>query len=238
MSDTTNEARLESQVEKKFETELETEIEKGKLREPQDLPLAEDNSKPLISFDFDGVICRPPFGMNQVLGRDLHEEELPQNVLELDSLISNQWQKQMRRLRTSFFETPKYFGRKAMPGAQEGILAVSQYRTPVIITGRSFLAKEIVVAWLKKHNMEQFFSAVYANHTNLPTRQYKLMMLRRLNINEHVDDDGAISYYLAKKGIGQLYLRNWPRNQGLPYPPNVQRFNNISEIAQSLAQPK
>jgi hypothetical protein len=63
-------------------------------------------------------------------------------------------------------------------------------------------------------------------------------MLRRLNIDEHVDDDGAITYYLAKKGIKQLFLRDWPRNQGLPYPANVAHFTNISEIARHLSRSK
>jgi len=63
----------------KAEQQIEKQIQSGKLREPQDLPLASNNDKPYISFDFDGVICRPPFGQNRVLGRVLHEEEKIEN---------------------------------------------------------------------------------------------------------------------------------------------------------------
>jgi hypothetical protein len=219
----------------KAEEQIEKQIQTGKLREPQDLPLATANDKPLISFDFDGVICRPPFGQNRVLGRNLHDEELPENIRMVDGPATS-LQRRIYLQARGLFEDLKYFGRDPMPAAREGIIAGSQYRTPVIITGRSYLAKSIIDVWLKKYKMEEYFSAIYANNTVLPTRQFKLYMLRRLNIDEHVDDDGAITYYLAKKGIKQLFLRDWPRNQGLPYPENVTHFTNIAEIARFLAR--
>jgi hypothetical protein len=61
-------------------------------------------------------------------------------------------------------------------------------------------------------------------------------MLRTLKIEEHADDDGAITYYLAKKGIPRLYLRDWPRNVGLPYPNNVIHFRYLLEVAQDIAR--
>ena len=220
-----------------LEKQIEKTVEQGKLREPQDLPLASNNDKPLISFDFDGVICRPPFGMNHVLGRKLHEEDLPENIRLVEGPATT-LQRRIYLQARGLVETAKYFGRDPMANARDGIIAVSQYRTPVIITGRSYMAKSIIDAWLKKYKMEEYFSAIYANNTALPTRQFKLHMLRRLKIEEHVDDDGAITYYLAKKGIRQLYLRDWDRNEGLPYPPNVAHFTNISEIATMLSRAK
>jgi hypothetical protein len=133
-------------------------------------------------------------------------------------------------------ETVKYFGRKPMPMAREGLIEVSKYRTPVIITGRSFLAHQIIEAWLTRYNMRQYFAGIYPNNTELRTRKYKLHMLRKMGITEHADDDGAITYYLAIKGIPRLYLRDWPRNEGLPYPAHVKHFLYLSEIAQDLAQ--
>lgn len=230
----TQQAQLAEQA-PQIEKQIEAEIEKGKIREPQDLPLATKNDKPFISFDFDGVICRPPFGMNQVLGRKLSEEELPQIVREIDGPALG-WERRIYLQVRGMFEDLKYLGRDPMPAAREGIIAVSQYRTPIIITGRSYMAKRIIDAWLKKYDMEEYFAAIYANNTALPTRQFKLHMLRRLNIDEHVDDDGAITYYLAKRGVKQLFLRDWPRNSGLPYPDSVQHFTNIAEIAKTLAK--
>lgn len=242
MSETTSTDKEKPTVQKqlaaqvpKAEQQIEKQIQSGKLREPQDLPLATDNDKPYISFDFDGVICRPPFGQNRVLGRMLHEEELPESIRMVDGPATTM-KRQIYLQARGLVEDLKYFGRDPMTAAREGIIAVSQYRTPIIVTGRSYMAKSIIDAWLKRYNMEEYFAAIYANNTALPTRQFKLYMLRRLNIDEHIDDDGAITYYLAKKGVKQLFLRDWPRNQGLPYPPNVTHFTNIAEIAQHLSR--
>jgi hypothetical protein len=122
-----------------------------------------------------------------------------------------------------------------MPHAREGLEAISQLRRLVIITGRSYLAKEIVEVWLKKYEMSHLFEGIYPNNTNLGTRQYKLRTLRHMHITEHADDDGAISYYLAHKNI-KVYLRDWPRNLGLPYPESVVHFQNIAEIAADLTK--
>lgn len=233
MSETSEKEQLE-RVNTKTAEQIEKVVEEGKLREPAELPLAGAKDKPLISFDFDGVVCRPPFGVNAVLGRNLHQEELPENIKIVEGPAKNLPHAIYLQGR-GLFEKLKYFGRDPMQSAREGIIEISKYRTPVIITGRSYMAKAIVDAWLKRYNMEEYFSAIYANNTALPTRQFKLYMLRRLNIQEHLDDDGAITYYLATKGIKQLYLRKWPRNEGLPYPDNVFKFTNIAEVAEHLA---
>ena len=209
---------------------IEQTIQTGTLSTP-----AASSNKPLISFDFDGVVCLPPFGQNRVLGRHLHDEELPENIRMVDGPATT-WQRRTYLQARGLFEDLKYLGRVPMANAREGIIEVCKYRTPVIITGRSYMAKRIIEAWLKKFDMADYFSAIYANNTALPTRQFKLYMLRRLNIQEHLDDDGAITYYLATKGIKQLFLRDWDRNQGLPYPPNVEHFTNISEIVATLAK--
>ena len=220
----------------KLEKELDKELQKGKLAADPDKKLTpEEPDRPFFSFDLDGVICRPPFGMNQILGRNLHEDELPENIRMANGPATTWSKKNYLKLR-GLFETAKYFGRKPMPMAREGIIEISKHRNPVIITGRSFLAHQIVEAWLTRYNMRQYFSGIYPNDTELRTRKYKLHMLRKLNITEHADDDGEITYYLARKGIPRLYLRDWPRNEGLPYPDNVIHFLYIMEIAQDLAK--
>lgn len=194
----------------------------------------ESVGKPLFSFDFDGVICRPPLGQNRVLGRKLHDDELPESVRLVDGPVHGLSQKSWLKFR-GFFETIKYLGRVPMPRAREGLVAMSEVRRPVIITGRSFLAKEIVAAWLKRYDMAQFFDGIYPNNTDVGTRLYKLHTLRNMGITEHADDDGAISYYLARKGI-QIYLRDWSRNVGLPYPDGVVHFRQIEEIVPHLIE--
>jgi hypothetical protein len=214
---------------------IEKELQKGKLFDPNIRLTPDEPDHPYFSFDLDGVICRPPLGFNQVLGRKLHQDELPETVRLVNGPATTPVRKNYLKVR-GLLETVKYFGRKPMPMAREGIIEVSNYRTPLIITGRSFLAHKIIELWLAKYNMSQYFAGIYPNNTELRTRKYKLHMLRRLDINEHADDDGEITYYLAMKGISRLYLRDWPRNAGLPYPNNVLHVRYLTEIAQDLAK--
>jgi hypothetical protein len=222
---------IEKQIQKE-QKRLESPI--SKLSDPNVKLTPEEPDRPYFSFDLDGVICRPPFGMNQVLGRDLYEDELPANIKLVNGPATTWTRKNYLKMR-GLFELAKYFGRKPMPMAREGLIEVSKYRTPLIITGRSFLAHQIIEAWLTRYNMRQYFGGIYPNDTNLRTRKYKLHMLRKMGIEEHADDDGEITYYLAKMGIPRLYLRDWPRNAGLPYPDNVKHIKYLVEIAQDLA---
>jgi hypothetical protein len=194
-----------------------------------------DPNKPFFSFDFDGVICNPPFGQNRLLSRKLHDDELPELIRRMDADPKSFRGKGYRKLRNAV-ETLKYYGRVPLPHAKEGVAAVAAQRNLVIITGRSFLATRIVRNWLERYGMDQHFLGIYANFTDLRTRKYKLHMLRGWNITEHADDDGGIIYYLAKRGIGQLYLRDWKENMGMPYPDNVVHFTDIAEIAKHLEQ--
>ncbi|MEI6046130.1 MAG: hypothetical protein WCS37_17400 [Chloroflexota bacterium] len=216
---------------------LEQILQQSNLSDPYLTLNPEAPDLPYFSFDLDGVICRPPLGMNQVLGRKLHLDELPETVRLLNSPPTSAARKNYLKMR-GLFETVKYFGRKPMPLAREGIIEICNYRTPLIITGRSFLAHRVIEIWLAKYNMNQYFAGIYPNNTALRTRKYKLHMLRRLNIGEHADDDGEITHYLAMKGIPHLYLRDWSRNAGLPYPDHVVHFTYLSEIAQDLAKLK
>jgi hypothetical protein len=194
-----------------------------------------DPNKPYFSFDFDGVICNPPFGQNRLLSRTLHDDELPEQIKRVDAKPTSFRGKGYRRLRNAV-ESLKYYGRVPLPHAKEGVAAVAAQRNLVIITGRSFLAERIVRNWLKRYEMSQYFLGVYANFTDLRTRKYKLLMLRGWNITEHADDDGGIICYLANRGIGSLYVRDWSTNTGMPYPDNVVHFTDISEIARHLEQ--
>lgn len=194
-----------------------------------------DPGKPFISFDFDGVICRPPLNQNRVLGRKLYTDELPTNIRRVDVVPTDLVGKGMRGLRNTV-EAMKYFGRIPMPNAKAGLAEVAKHRNLIIITGRSHLARPIVEAWLKRYGMSEYFLGIFANYTDLRTRKFKLHLLRGFNIEEHVDDDGAITYYLAKTGIDQLYLRDWPSNAGLPYPDNVFHFLDIAQVARHIEE--
>jgi hypothetical protein len=203
------------------------------MAEPIKLELPQgDPTKPFFSFDLDGVIGTPLLGLDWTLSRKLTEDEIGE-VRRLDGPVEGFANKTLLKF-NDLSQRLRYFGRRPLPGTKEGLAEISQMRNLVIITGRSHLAKVIVEAWLKRYQLDPYILQVYANFTDQSTRKYKLHLLRQFGIQEHADDDGGIVYYLAKRGIPRIYVRDWRRNQGLPFPENVVHFSQITEIARDL----
>ena len=123
-----------------------------------------------------------------------------------------------------------------MPDAASGLRAVAELRRPVLVTARSVLGRALVERWLVRYDLRQYVAEIYTNDTPLSGPQFKLWAARSLGLQEHVDDDGSTAYYLATNGVRQVYLRDWPRNRGLPYPPNIHRLRSLDELAGQLAR--
>lgn len=183
--------------------------------------------RPILTVDMDGVLASPFLGLpNVAISRRLREDELPEQVdrLDLDRPGGHgRWRLWLQRLR--------YAGRRPLPGVAEGVAAMAERRELVLVTGRSWLAAPLAEAWLEQHGLRRYFSAIYANNTRLDSARFKLWMARRLGAEEHVDDDGSIAYYLARHGLRRVFLRDWRRNRGLPYPPQVVVVRSLAELA-------
>ncbi|HEY8693692.1 MAG TPA: hypothetical protein VIR57_13245 [Chloroflexota bacterium] len=184
---------------------------------------------PPISMDMDGVICTPFLGTNIAISRKLGLPAMPPHVREFSVEQRRPYQRLRRR-----WETVRYMGRRPLPGIREGLEALIAVRRPVLVTGRSWFARHLIQRWLERYDLATFFQDVLPNNTDLSTPHYKLWTAQRLGHNEHVDDDGSIAYYLANHGV-RVFLRDWPRNRGLPYPPGVTVYRRLEEVAQLLA---
>ncbi|MFN8532222.1 MAG: hypothetical protein U0556_01575 [Dehalococcoidia bacterium] len=186
-------------------------------------------AKPEIAFDLDGVICRPPLGVNVAISRSLHTRPLPPEIGErsVDKLRA------LRVLRYGL-ETLKYYGRRPLPDAKDGLAAVSEFRTPVVVTARNAIGTPIIARWLEIHDLRPYITEIIGNSTHLSPGQHKLRIARLRGISEHVDDDGSVAYYLARNGLKTVYLREWFFNRGLPYPDNVRKVDVLAQIADDL----
>ena len=184
--------------------------------------------KPLIGIDMDGVICRPPLGLNLPIASGPYREHHPR---QMDRRSPQGLMLQTLKL----FLKLKYLGRRPLPGALAGIEAISKYRTPVLVTSRNATGKDLITAWLKRHGFADLFQEVHANSLGLPSPDFKWQTCSRLGIQEFVDDDGRVADLLSRKGLKTVFLRDWPRNRNYDYLPNVTRVKGLAEVASILA---
>ena len=184
--------------------------------------------KPLIGIDMDGVICRPPLGLNVPIAPGPYAERPspPEH---------RQPPRGFSLLALKLFLKLKYFHREPLPGALEGIRAISLYRTPVLVTSRNAAGMPLIVAWLKRYGFIDLFHEVHPNDSGFPSPDFKWHMCSRLGIKEFVDDDGRVADHLSRKGLQTVFLRDWPRNRGYHYLPNVTRVKGLDEVATFLA---
>jgi hypothetical protein len=180
--------------------------------------------------DMDGVICTPFLGTNIAISRKLGLPALPPHVVERTTESRRTYERLRRR-----WETVRYTGRKPLPGIREGLQALCTVRRPVLVTGRSWFARHLIQRWLERYELDGFFDRVLPNNTDLSTPHYKLWTAQRFGHNEHVDDDGSVVHYMASHGV-RVFLKDWPRNRGLPYPANVTVYRRLEEVAELLAR--
>jgi hypothetical protein len=190
----------------------------------------ESDGRPTLALDLDGVIVRPPLGWNVAISRRLDTRPLPETVPMLG--LDRRWG-QRYWLARSALEFARYGGRQPLPGVREALARLATVRRLVVVSGRRWVVRPLVRRWLARHGLVEFVADVYLNDVALPSAQFKLWTLR-LTIGEYVDDDGATAHYLASHSAVVVYLCEWPRNRGLPYPGNVQPVPSLLALAHRL----
>ncbi len=184
---------------------------------------------PVFTCDLDGVLCRPPLGLNLGIGRRLEKRPPAESPPPLEL-------RGVHRLVWLTVEWLRYAGRVSMPDAREGLAAIARHRKVILVSGRKELARPWVERWLRRYGLREYISDVRLNNTRLSTARFKLLVARQVGAREHCDDDGPTAIYLAQNGVPRVYLRDWFMNRGLPYPPNVVVVRSLLEVAEDLAR--
>ncbi|MEE9249055.1 MAG: hypothetical protein V3U79_10215 [Dehalococcoidia bacterium] len=190
-------------------------------------------AKPAIGIDLDGVVCRPPLGLNIAIGRGPYPGSSVEPVRASESASP---EKSLSRSLKTVLLRLKYTGRRPMADAKSGLLAIGEHRTLVLITSRNGLVHQLVESWLSKHGLLSLFEEVHTNDTGLPSPEFKWRTLSGLGIGEFVDDDGRVADLLSRKGLKRVYLRDWPRNRGYRYSTSVTRVRSLKDVARDLAR--
>lgn len=168
----------------------------------------------MVTFDVDGVLSRPPFGINPGSGRN-KARDTPgrRNLL----WMTERW---------------RYMGRRPMPGARAGFLAVAEFADCRVVSARSEEARGRLEGWFAK-----YFGVVPEIHLRPSWRetsaQYKVRKLQELGSMAHFEDDPHTAEWLAEL-LPRVYLVDWSRNRWLAHD-NIVRIKRISEAIPSLA---
>ena len=177
------------------------------------------DTRPLMTVDMDGVFCEPPLGRNLGIHRSFYDPTAEPHPAK----VYPRWVREpLDRLRVDF--------RRPMPGAREALLRLATVRRLVVVTGR----RTVPTWWLRHHDFEGIFEALYVNRSALGSAHYKQATLRRLGAVEHVEDDARTAQLLAQTTDIHVYLCDWPRNRDLALAPAVERVESLLYLAARL----
>src|ERR1051325_9184130 len=141
-----------------------------------------------ITIDLDGVVVRPPFGLNIMIGRRIGRPLLPDELREPPGFS---------RLR-ALMERGRFGFRRPLPGVREAMAEIAKLRTVHILSARSHAGRRSTERWLERHGLASHVAAVHLNPGGVPSPHFKLLTARSLGVTEHVDDDPATADYLAR----------------------------------------
>jgi len=176
------------------------------------------SQRPLVTFDLDGVLCRPPFGINPGKGQHKRRDKAGKRSL---LWLTERW---------------RYAFRKPMPGAVEGFHAAARVADVCVVSARSEEARGLTEAWFRRH-----FGAVPLLHLRPSWRetsaQFKARRLCELQAVAHFEDDPFTAQWVADVGP-RVFLVDWPRNRWLPAREDIVRISSIAEAIPMLATPE
>lgn len=184
-------------------------------------------SLPELTIDMDGVLCRPVLWLNLAISRDISgspDLARPRRKASLTHRVSE----------TRWGQTLRYAWRAPMPLAREGLASLAGLRRLVLLSGRPETSRRTTEDWLRRHGLRDFFAEVVLNDRYLPNASFKLQIARERPVEEHIDDDGRVAYFLTRDRPRTVYLISWHGNAGLPYPPGVCRVRTLVDVAEQI----
>ncbi|MEZ4552629.1 MAG: hypothetical protein AB7L91_13400 [Dehalococcoidia bacterium] len=175
--------------------------------------------RPVTTLDFDGVICRPILGWNIGISRHFVDPD----AAPVPARVPPRWfSRPADYLRFNF--------RRPLPGVDAALEELHALREVVILTGRRTDPR----GWLHRHGLDRHVDRIVVNDTGLRSAHFKLRMVAHLEASEHVDDDGRTAQLLAQRSTTRVYLRDWPRNRGLPFTAGVTRVADLGDFVRRI----
>ncbi|MEX2228037.1 MAG: hypothetical protein WEB13_00215 [Dehalococcoidia bacterium] len=175
---------------------------------------------PLLTLDFDGVICAPILGRNIGIHRSfLDPGATPRPARLWPRRLADPW------------DHLRYDLRRPLPEAGVALATLARVRRLIVLTGRRSSPER----WLRRYGLRAHIERVVINEGPLRSPHFKLHAVAELGAAEHVDDDPRTAQLLAQQSAASVYLRDWPKNRGLPYDAGIARVHDLAELAARLA---
>lgn len=162
----------------------------------------------LLTFDLDGVLCRPPFGINP--GSNRHK---PRRTRGHATILSPT-------------EPYRYFLRRPMAGAVEGFRRLAGPYECHVLTARTERTRRLTERWLERWLGYVPVLHLRAGYDETPAA-FKVRRTAELGAFAHFEDDPHTALWVAE-GIPHVFLVDWRRNRWLDHP-RVHRVRRIAE---------
>ena len=167
-----------------------------------------DTTKPVLTFDLDGVLCRPPFGINPGKGQHKSRDGMgTKNLLWL----TEKW---------------RYKGRTPMPGARHGLKPLVQAFDCQVVSARGTVAETYTRRWIE-HNLGASLPLNLRPEWHEKPAQFKARRVVELGAVAHFEDDAHTAKWVAEL-VPVVFLVDWWRNRWLDAP-NVHRIRCIED---------
>lgn len=167
------------------------------------------NRRPIVTFDLDGVLCRPLLGINPGTGKGKRREAQGKRSL---LWMTERW---------------RYAFRRPMPGAIDGFRAVAAIADVCIVSARSEQARGLTEAWFRRHFGE--LPEIHLRPSwHETSAQFKARRVLELGASAHFEDDPFTAAWLSELGPC-VFLVDWPRNRDLAGGTQLVRVSAVAD---------
>jgi hypothetical protein len=171
------------------------------------------DERPIVTIDIDGVLCRPPFGINP--GRGEHKRR------DKPGKWSVLWP----------LERFRYVARKPMPGAKRGLRDLMTSFECQVLSARSSAAERYTRGWIRSKLGAELPMNLRPQWKE-SSAQFKARLAPELGSSVHIEDDPHTAKWLAEL-IPHVLLVDWPRNDWLEGS-NIHRISSIAEAPELI----
>ncbi|HJM88244.1 MAG TPA: hypothetical protein QF624_01305 [Dehalococcoidia bacterium] len=165
------------------------------------------------------MICAPLFGRNGGISREFLDPSAPPRR----AFVPARWY-------ADPLDHLRFDLRRPLPEVREALSRLSTLRRLTILTGR----RSSPESWLRRYGMAAFIDDIEFNASEERSAHFKLRRSAELGAAEHIDDDPRTVQLLAEAGALRVFLRDWPRNRGLPFVDGVTRVSELTALANLL----